>query len=510
MASPHKANSTFRTLLDLFYRYQRAHYHLWNIHHPQEGTEFPPSVAQTAKQLSRANRVAENTPTTQSLFEANARTWARGSIEATETHYRRVIEGLVPSILLADQADWDAAWRVATRWMKNRYGTKYNDSALNWASEEIAPLKKPTQQEMRPLSPLPDTPPRSQTSTLETTPNSPPSPPSDAIPPSQQTPPQVPRIKINIKGETPTITSTTEETPQTHDTNTEPKTPTKKINLFPKKRNSPHSKKQSGTSTSHKPTTPTKRRTTSLIPALPHTGSHRPASTSTPNQAISPAKKRKIQSPKKTPTKTTRSKTDHTRSPMGSSQRAGPSGTSPLEAAAFSRHEHRGNKTANWTLQPRRPYLIIGDSNMGRLPLIHHSEVQVDCYPGAKIHHILHLLKHKTPASPGTKAVILSIGLNNREQHNRPDFGQEVQNLMEAADDTFPNARIWIAKLNWSPRLPLATIANLIRINEAFAHTQRAIAQLPPDRFTTERDHLHWSAATSQEMWHHWKKLFDL
>lgn len=182
----------------------------------------------------------------------------------------------------------------------------------------------------------------------------------------------------------------------------------------------------------------------------------------------------------------------------------------PLEKATFQRHDHQGNKAANWTLQPTKPYLIVGDSNMGRLPLIHHSEVQVDAYPGAKFHHITHLFKQKTPASPGVKVLILSVGVNNREQNNQQRIDQGIRDLMEAADDTFPNARIWLASLNWSQQLPLLAIANLTKINTAIRKTERFIHPLPPGRFATESDNIHWTVTTGQEMWRFWKRLFDL
>lgn len=44
----------------------------------------------------------------------------------------------------------------------------------------------------------------------------------------------------------------------------------------------------------------------------------------------------------------------------------------------YHEHEHRGNKTGNWSLKLERPYLIMGDSNIGTLPRINHREVQVD------------------------------------------------------------------------------------------------------------------------------------
>lgn len=191
-------------------------------------------------------------------------------------------------------------------------------------------------------------------------------------------------------------------------------------------------------------------------------------------------------------------------------QKAGPAKAQPLETNKFTRHEHHGNKTKNWSLQPDRPFLILGDSNLCRLPRIYHSEVQLDCFPGAKIHHGIHILKHKTPVSPNVKTVILSFGINNWAQNNSFLIEQNVVTLVEMAQSTFPNARIHMASLNWSPRLPLATQANLTRINNNILKIGRALAPLPTDHFEMEMDLIHWTTATGVNMWRHWRPYFDL
>lgn len=40
------------------------------------------------------------------------------------------------------------------------------------------------------------------------------------------------------------------------------------------------------------------------------------------------------------------------------------------QTSSFTRHEHVGNKYANWSLKPERPILIVGDSNLQHLPEI--------------------------------------------------------------------------------------------------------------------------------------------
>lgn len=59
-------------------------------------------------------------------------------------------------------------------------------------------------------------------------------------------------------------------------------------------------------------------------------------------------------------------------------------------------HPYLGNKFLNWNLKPIGPIIIMGDSNILRLPPIGYNGIQIDSYPGAKIMHAEHIIKHKT------------------------------------------------------------------------------------------------------------------
>lgn len=71
MASPNKGpKSGFRNLLDLFFRWQRAHYQLGSIRKSQEDSMG--AMGKTADRLSKSHPVAELTDTTWARMEANA------------------------------------------------------------------------------------------------------------------------------------------------------------------------------------------------------------------------------------------------------------------------------------------------------------------------------------------------------------------------------------------------------------------------------------------------------
>ncbi|MGL5293695.1 MAG: hypothetical protein ACRC9V_08040, partial [Aeromonas sp.] len=118
------------------------------------------------------------------------------------------------------------------------------------------------------------------------------------------------------------------------------------------------------------------------------------------------------------------------------------------------RMDPRGDKYGNWSLSPLRPFLIIGDSNVERLPGISDKRFQVVAYPGANLSHAAFILKHRTPVSPGVQKAILSFGINSREMTNFQYLKKLLIAILERAPDTFPNARIMIPLINFDQKLP--------------------------------------------------------
>nr|XP_049612482.1 uncharacterized protein LOC125989974 isoform X2 [Syngnathus scovelli]XP_049617920.1 uncharacterized protein LOC125993430 isoform X2 [Syngnathus scovelli] len=166
----------------------------------------------------------------------------------------------------------------------------------------------------------------------------------------------------------------------------------------------------------------------------------------------------------------------------------------------YTTHEHEGNKRANWFLFPQRRWLIVGDSNLAKLQKIEDREVQVDCYPGAKIRHGIHLLRNRTATSPNVLGVILSLGLNNRGRVIPIFISKEIARLLGAAKATFPYAKIFIPKINYSQSLPLEIQANLRELNEIIEETGHSIQRLPSRLFTTGPDNIHWTTDTAEEI----------
>ena len=184
-------------------------------------------------------------------------------------------------------------------------------------------------------------------------------------------------------------------------------------------------------------------------------------------------------------------------------------GTQPGKCYLRTRHNHHGNKYQVWTLKPSRPFLIMGDSNVDRLPHIEGSRVQVDSYPGALLAHAIHILKHKTPTSADTQTLILSFGINNKDQGNPTLIRKQLSRLLGAAMDTFPNATIHIPIINFSQDLSNRHKVNLNGLNKLIKDTGRSIPPLQKTNFATGRDWLHWTPDTGKAMAHHWLKYLN-
>ncbi|KAL3048734.1 hypothetical protein OYC64_007319 [Pagothenia borchgrevinki] len=181
----------------------------------------------------------------------------------------------------------------------------------------------------------------------------------------------------------------------------------------------------------------------------------------------------------------------------------------PIKSLA-TRHEHHGNKKKNWSLTPNREILIIGSSNISRLPPIQDMKIQVDSYPGANLIQRIHILKYKTPTTVNTKKVILCFGLNDRNQDNTALLKNNMNQLLSSARDTFPNATLHIPSINSSSQLPLRAIRNIANPNQIIEQTPGHITKLDGRDFTTGRDLIHWTSGTARKMWDHWRRSLNL
>lgn len=175
----------------------------------------------------------------------------------------------------------------------------------------------------------------------------------------------------------------------------------------------------------------------------------------------------------------------------------------------FTIHRSEGNKK-NWTLTPTRPFLILGDSNIGRIPEGENknNKIQIDAYPGAKLKHAIYLLKYKTPTNNQVEKVILSFGLNDRDNNDRGKIQELIKTLLETATSTFPTALIRIPQINYSPLLFPTIIENIQMINNTIRETHDCLSKLSRIEFRVKPDKIHWTQVTAIRMFEHWNVSF--
>lgn len=177
----------------------------------------------------------------------------------------------------------------------------------------------------------------------------------------------------------------------------------------------------------------------------------------------------------------------------------------PVGKSRHFRHEVvDGDKYGSWRLAPGRAILIIGDSNLSRIPEANNGAVEVHSFPGVTLAQAFSLVKYKTPASDRVWQVVLCFGLNDRGQSNVQALRKCIERLLDAAAATFPNAVLHITLINYEPTLSEQQVRNLWALNDIIFRTGHCVPLLLGGRFQVGSDQIHWTVETAQAMLQHW------
>ncbi|GAA6087139.1 uncharacterized protein LOC120555297 [Tachysurus ichikawai] len=344
---------SFGTLVRALHQLIKAYHHLSNTKISEGNTQGPLSLKRVTKRLESIVKPANLNSATGAMLYGNARNWLHNSLQILEDHYTSMIRETVDRINILPLSEGNRAWAVALRWVRRNL-KNIKPVSIQMAHAEFQKILK-----------------QDTISTPNPTPLSDPAPhpnPEHAL--GTQTPDQAPQP-------TTTILSHTALTD---------------LEGFIKPNPTP------------------------LSDPAPHPNPEHAIGTQTPDQA-----------PQATTTtlshtalmdlegfiKQIRQTTNLTPQDQGQLIAAA---TPPykkqqtkkrVRTDRFERHPHSGDKYRNWDLKPQRPILILGDSNLLRLPRINNPAVQVDSYPGANLSHAHHLIKYKTPTSTDTQKVVL-------------------------------------------------------------------------------------------------------
>lgn len=195
-------------------------------------------------------------------------------------------------------------------------------------------------------------------------------------------------------------------------------------------------------------------------------------------------------------------------------QEASPQGGTPVvrqqqQRFRVRRHIVTERKMVDWGLSVSCKWLIIGDSNLSRIPPHSIPDLQIESYPGANFRHIQAIIAKATKHVTVEK-VVLSAGINSKQQKARETAIKQLQAAVRAAKLQFPYAEIWVPVINFSAGLPGEERGVLDIINTHIRKNMPFLPPLPYRKFGTEGDLVHWTRETGRAMLEHWSNILNL
>lgn len=174
------------------------------------------------------------------------------------------------------------------------------------------------------------------------------------------------------------------------------------------------------------------------------------------------------------------------------------------------RHPSTPQKIKKWILKVDEPVVILGDSNLSRIPKHSYPSVQIDSFPGAQIHHLRGVLNKLNPCTK-TQRVILSVGLNNCLRQNLMEtMKKQLQQLMAMTRKNFPNAQIIYPQIHFSKQLPRTVQSLIEEMNGHIRKTYRTLNLLDDSLFKVHsHDPVHWTSETAKNILKTWMEQLN-
>ena len=168
-------------------------------------------------------------------------------------------------------------------------------------------------------------------------------------------------------------------------------------------------------------------------------------------------------------------------------------------------HASSKDKLMTWRLEATtHPTLILGDSNLRNITR-ETNNIQIECFPGAKMKHITNLVQSYPNAAPKPENIIVSVGLNDH-----PNLFQTIKDsldqLCNALTRKFPNSQIFIPCINAPENLPRNGTQKLNNLNESISKKSNItpIPKLCKEDFLLSGDNYHWTTYTGNKFLQHW------
>lgn len=183
-------------------------------------------------------------------------------------------------------------------------------------------------------------------------------------------------------------------------------------------------------------------------------------------------------------------------------------GTPEAELCRPTRHMTTDRKMIDWGLTVVKKWLIMGDSNLSRMPPYTIPDLQIESYPGANFRHAQALMA-KSSNLVVVEKLVLSFGINCRAQRAKETSVKQMQAAVREAKKRFPYSEIWIPLINFSSALPSTEKETLQILNDHIHRNMPFIPLLRSEDFKTEKDHVHWTRETGKAMLAHWARCLN-
>ena len=165
---------------------------------------------------------------------------------------------------------------------------------------------------------------------------------------------------------------------------------------------------------------------------------------------------------------------------------------------AVNRHIRTKDKFKDWELTVDKTWLIIGDSNVSKVPIHQCPRLQIESYPGANFHHALTLFQTVIPRQDVVvKKIIMSFGINSRRDRNIAAQADYARDAFETALRRFPKADIAVQQ------------DTLTVLNELLEGRTPTIEPISEELFSTGKDLIHWSKRTGEIFFEHWMDFLN-
>lgn len=535
----------FSIKVRIIHRLIKSVHHLKNV----SRDAYPPSLNKIAQNLMTVVKPAVPSERTQALIEGNAQNWAHNTVSILREHYSEAMEEELKSLFEFPKQDWRGPFEVATSWAKRNLGRRLQPESLEQTEAVIvARLADTRSAERGHTAGKPRRQPEAREDLIQPDPVEPPvevlQPASSHTRPATPQPSTSRAIKVTAQIHAPPVASAV--TMVTATTMTDPirgdwSPLTEGLVEENGDRRPTTTPQEDPPEPEPEPMSSKDQRVRRVLDALhvTPTGEKSPP----PTQPPQPSENMEIEvmdltQGESTPTKSKGGRRTAPKSPAASrsslprttqdklkscvqtrlqTRRIEESSLSPPSSPGTpiqqthppTRHPNTQKKLEDWSLHIRETSLIMGDSNVCKLPSFSAPGIQIDSFPGAKWCHAQALLE-KATCDEDLETLVLSFGLNNRSQRDKDTPVTELKKALQTAQERFPEADIYIPAINFSSTLPRNEQETLLHLNTFIAGLDEHIPTLPDSMFHTEKDNIHWTDKTAMCMLEHWSNYVNV